>query len=268
VPYVRETAKRRWTVEMMKVYRKFCGWDVLERLIAVVRVGVRGPSGEILVRDEREKEGAGAMIATLFETGARISEVIGQDRDDGIPGLRPRDFSVRGDRVNVIFEIGKRYRKKAGVTKYRAIDGSKMRWETEEDARKSSHAYEPYQGYMTERRIELRNLVLPKWEPLVPSMLGWVERIKEEAGEDAKLFSFGYNKAYRIIKKAGEKIGEDFPPHRLRAERATQLVLEYGFTDHELTDWFMWESPKVAHDYTTLAPKIMEKMFRGQQWSE
>jgi integrase len=94
-------------------------------------------------------------------------------------------------------------------------------------------------------------------------MLAWVEYVRREKDKNAKLFNISYNRAYRIIKKAGEKIGEDFPPHRLRAERATQLVLEYGFDDHELTEWFHWKSPVVAHEYTTLAPKIMEKMFRS-----
>jgi hypothetical protein len=244
---------------MMKVYRKFCGWDLLERLIEAVDFDLHGPCGEVLVHDEREKEEARAMIATTFECGARICEVIGQP--GGFEGLRCSDITVSGDRVNVIFNVEKRYRKKLKVIKFRATDGTKMRWDSEEEARKSKHPYESYEGYVTERKIEIRNIVFPKREPLVPVMLTWVERVRREKGENAKLFNISYNKAYRIIKKAGEKIGEDFPPHRLRAERATQLVLEYGFNDFELTEWFLWKSPAVAHDYTTLAPKIMEKMF-------
>jgi hypothetical protein len=88
-----------------------------------------------------------------------------------------------------------------------------------------------------------------------------MERVKASKGLEAKLFNISYNKAYRIIRRAGEKIGEDFPPHRLRAERATQLVLEYGFNDFELTEWFMWKSSEIARNYTTLAPRIIEKMF-------
>jgi len=260
MPYVRETAKKRWTVEMMKVYRKFCGWDLLERLIEAVDFDLRGPCGEVLVHDEQEREEARAMIATTFECGARICEVIGQP--GGFEGLRCSDITVLGDRVNTVFNVEKRYRKELKVIKFRATDGTKMRWNSEEEAQRSSHPYESYEGYVTERKIEIRNIVFPKREPLVPVMLAWVEKVKKEKGEKAKLFNISYNKAYRIIKKAGEKIGEDFPPHRLRAERATQLVLEYGFNDFELTEWFLWKSPAVAHDYTTLAPKIMEKMFR------
>lgn len=262
MPYIREFAKKRWTVEMMKVYRRFCGWETLKELINAVDIGLRGPSDEILIHNELEREEARAMIATTFETGARICEVIGQNKLGGIEGLRCSDISVSGDAVNVIFNIEKRYRKTQKVIKYRATDGTKLRWLTEEEAKKSGHPYEPYEGYLTERRIEIRNIVFPKWEPLVPIMLNWLEKAKEMRGENGKLFNLTYNKAYRIIKKAGEKIGEDFPPHRLRAERATQLALEYRFDAHDLTEWFMWKSPEIAHDYTTLAPKIMEKMFK------
>jgi len=265
MPYIKGLAKKRWTVKMMKVYRKFCGWDTLKDLINAVEIGLRGYSREILIHDEVERKEARAMIATVFETGARICEVIGQNKPGGIEGLKCNDISVIGDRVNVIFNIEKRYVKKQKVIKYRAIDGTKLRWLTEEDARKSGHPYEPYEGFISEREVEIRNIVFPKWEPLVPIMLDWVEEVRRVDGENAKLFSITYNKAYRIIKRAGERIGEDFPPHRLRAERATQLVLEYGFDDHELTEWFMWKSPVIAHDYTTLAPKIVEKMFRRDE---
>jgi len=255
--------KRRWTIEMMKVYRKFCGWDTLRRLIDAADIGLRGPSGEILIHDEWERDQARGLIATVFETGARISEIIGQSKPGGLSGLRCRDVMVRGDAVNVIFMIAKRYRKKKKVIKYRAIDGSRLRFRTEEEAISSGHQYEPYEGYETERVIEVRNIVFPIRESLVPIMLHWVNIVREKLGEDSKLFDLKYNKAYRIIRKAGEKIGEDFPPHRLRAERATQLVLEYGLDDHELTEWFQWKSPVIAHSYTTLAPKIVDKMFRG-----
>jgi len=262
LPYVRGKAKKRWTVEMMKVYRKFCGWDTLKKLIQAIDYDLRGPSGEILVHNDLERDEARAMIATTFETGARICEVIGQDKRGGLEGLRCSDITVSGDKVNVIFNLEKQYRKKMKVTKYRATDGTKMRWVSEEEAKRSGHPHEPYEGYLTERQVEIRNITFPKYEPLVSMMLDWVEKVKNEKGENAKLFNLTYNRAYRIIKKAGEKIGEDFPPHRLRAERATQLVLEYDFDDHDLTEWFVWKSPAVAHDYTTLAPKIMEKMFK------
>ena len=253
MPYVRGKAKKRWTVAMMKVYRRFCGWDTLLRLVMAVDFDLRGPSGERLIRDEVERDMGRALIAAVFLCGARIGEGL---------GLRAGDVNVLGDRVQVVFNVEKRYRlMKLKVVKFKAVDETKLRWSSEEEAKQSGHPYEPYQGFLTEKVVEIRNIVFPRREPLTPFMLSWVERVKVEKGGDAKLFSFSYNKAYRIIRKAGEKIGEDFPPHRLRAERATQLVLEYGFNDFELTEWFNWKSPVVAQNYTTLAPRIIEKMF-------
>jgi hypothetical protein len=258
MPYNKWVAKRRWTVGMMKVYRRFCGWETLLRLVDAVDFDLRGFSGERLIHDEVERDMARALIATVFECGARICEVIG---GSSVPGLRAGDVTVLGDRVQVVFNIEKRYRKRQKVTKFRAIDGSRLRWTSREEAEKSGRPYEPYVGYLTDRVVEIRNIVFPKWEPLAPIMLGWMERVKADKGLEAKLFNISYNKAYRIIRRAGEKIGEDFPPHRLRAERATQLVLEYGFNDFELTEWFMWKSSEIARNYTTLAPRIIEKMF-------
>ena len=260
MPYNRERAKKRWSVELMKVYRQFCGWSTLQKLVDAVEVGLKGPKGEVLIHDERERDEARAMIATVFETGARICEVIGQG--EHFPGLKCKDIIVLEDRVNVIFNIEKRYRKKVEVTKYKATDGTFMRWDNEEEAKESGHPYIAYRGYITERVIEIRNIVFPKAEPLAPTMIAWAEKVKMEKGEDAKLFNIKYSRAYRIVKAAGEKIGLDFPPHRLRAERATQILQEYGFTDHELTEWFAWESPAIAHKYTTMMPKIIDKMFK------
>lgn len=248
----------------MKRYRKFCGWDTLLKLIEQVQIGMKGYARQILIHNERELQQGRALIATIFETGARIGEVIG---GPNIEGLHVKDFHRITDReVNVIFTIEKRYRKIRKVIKYRATDGTRLRWRTEEEAKKSGHPYEPYEGYETKRVIEIRNIVFPRKEPLVPIMLGWVERIRREKGKDGKLFDFTYNRAYNIIKKAGEAIGEDFPPHRLRAERATQLAVEYDFDDSELTEWFEWKNAKEAHNYTVLAPKIHEKMFQKLRW--
>jgi integrase len=223
---------------------------------------LRGPLQEILIHNENEKQQAQAMVATIFETGARIGEVIGHRRFIlDFPGLKCKDIKSSQDAIAVVFSIEKRYDKTATTIKYRATNGTKMHWTSEEEAKRSGHPFEPYQGYLTKRCITIRNIVFPNKEPLVPIMMSWVEKTKKEKDENAKLFNISYNKAYRIITATGRKLGLDFPPHRLRAERATQLVVEYGFTDHDLTEWFSWKSPVVALDYTTVVPVIIEKMF-------
>jgi len=262
MPYNKDTAKERWTIEKMKDYRKFCGWDTLREIVDAVDIDLKGPSGEILIHNDLERDEGRAMVATVFETGSRICETIGQGEDTGFDGMLCSDFNIGFDRVITTFKIEKRYTKLRRVTKYKAVDGCKLRWISEAEAIKSGHEYEPYSGYLTERETALRNIVIPLNEPLANIMVNWVKELKHKKDSSDKIFDIKYNRAYRIITNAAKVVGvEDFPPHRLRAERATQLVLEYGLDDHELTDWFAWKNPKEAHDYTTLAPRIVEKMF-------
>jgi len=258
MPYIREKAKKKWTISKMKIYRDFCGWETLLELIDAIDIGLKGLSGEYLIKDEIDRLQGRALIATIFETGARISEVIGQNKPEGLIGLRTNDIRVGDVLINVILQLAKRYRKIMKVKKYRAIDGTKLRWGKIEDAIDSGHPFEEYEGFETERVIDIRNIVFPRNEPLVPYMLDWLDFCNKKRRK--KLFNLSYQKAYRMVRMAGEQIGEEFTPHRLRAERATQLVLKYGFNDGELTDWFSWKSPEMAHDYTTLAPKVVEKM--------
>ncbi len=257
--------KKRWTISMMKRYRKFCGWDRLKELMNAVEIGMRGPSNEILIHNDLERREAQAAIATIFETGARVCEVLGQGKEGECPGIKASDIEERGDWVVVRFELEKRYKKIGKVERFKATSGSKMRWDTEEEAKRSGYPYEKYQGFMCERVLDLRTVALPKYEPLVPIMLSWAGEIAQE-GKEKKLFDIKYNRFYRITTEAGKRIGEEFPPHRLRAERSTQLVLEYGMSDGELTEWESWRpGGGMAHEYTTLAPRTEEKMMKAKE---
>lgn len=257
--------KKRWTISMMKRYRKFCGWNRLKELMDAMEIGIKGPSGEILLHNEFEMEEARAATATTFETGSRICETLGQGKEGECPGLTTSDIEVVGDWVVARFELEKRYKKIGKIIRYKAISESKMRWDTEDEAKRSGYPYEAYQGFVCERVLDLRTVAIPKFEPLVPIILNWIKKIAQE-GEEKKLFNIKYNRFYRIITEAGKRIGEDFPPHRLRAERSTQLVLQYNLDDGELTEWESWRSGgKMAHEYTTLAPRTEEKMMKAKE---
>jgi integrase len=264
MPYQKTVAKKRWTISKMKDYKKFCGWDTLQRLIDNVKVGMKGKLGETLVKDEQECEEARAIIATTFETGARIAEVLGQDSGE-LEGLKVSSFDLVGNVKGIVvaFDIAKRWEKIGELKKFKATDNSRLRWNTEEEARASGRPYREYDGQITKRVKKVRSITIPREEPLLPVMISWV-REKEHEGKDTKLFSLPYNRFYRILTSAGKKIGEDFPPHRLRAERATQLALQYGCPDSELTEWFEWErGGEMAHDYTTVAGLTLERMTEG-----
>lgn len=250
---------KRWTIDKMKEYRKFCGWDFLERLIDHIDYDLRGPSKETLVHDEEEQKELRALTAITFETGARIGEAIGSDEHHHIPGMAKEDFDLsRKEYVTAIFEIEKSYKKVENATKFKATDETKLRWSSEEEAKRSGHPYEAYEGFTTERDMAVRHVAIPKSEPLVGIMVDWIQESNE-----GKLFDVKYNKYYRTITSAGKKLGTEFPPHRLRAERATQLATEYKLSDHKLTEWFAWRDPRMARDYTSLAEVTAEEMLEG-----
>jgi len=264
--------KKRWNVTRMLEYGKFCGWGVLKHLVEAVEIGLRDPlpsQNHVLIKDAYEKAEARALIATTFETGARISEVL---------RLTPRSFQVVSspeEAVVVTLTLSKRYRKKSRVAKYKATDGSAMRWLTEEKALRSGRPYEEYLGWLTEPVLAIRRVEIPfsrenpeVSEPLARVMMAWVD-YKSQKNPDEKLF-FDYildeknreARAYRICRAAGEAIGEEFPPHRLRAERATYLATECELTSDELQEWFAWQSPTMSKRYTTLKPIIKRKLWK------
>ncbi len=99
-------------------------------------------------------------------------------------------------------------------------------------------------GKSAEPQDKIRNIPIPFSEPLVPYML---EYIDSRSGEK-ELCPYGRRWAYKWIKK----VNADWWPHRFRAERASQLVIEYGFNVPQLMRWFNWSDPKVPTRYVRL----------------
>ena len=160
---------------------RFCGWNTLEGLVKSSR-----------------REIVGSLIATLFETGCRVSEAL---------LLNPKQFEVEEEWVMVYG---------APVLKKGKVDP----------------------------RSKLRNIPIPIDEPLVPYMIDWVDKCKTK-----KLFPRSRIWAYRQIRK----VDPEWWPHRFRAERATQLVVEYGFNVPKLMRWFNWSDTKTPTNYVKLS---------------
>ena len=57
--------------------------------------------------------------------------------------------------------------------------------------------------------------------------------------------------AYKLIKKKGKEVGLDMWPHRLRAERDSQLVEDYGYTTLDLKSYFGWAKLDQAAHYAS-----------------
>ena len=164
-----------------------------------------------------------ALISALFETGGRVSEVL---------QLRKDNFVVQNPFLVVkAMPVLKRYNK---VGEYKDKNG-KTRW-------------------LTERKIAYRTFPIHMKEPLCEPLLSYITKIDE-----GKLFHIGRVQVYRIVRKLDENIF----PHWFRAQRASQLALEYGFNIHDLIDFFNWKSLQTATHYSRMGWKgLANKMKR------
>jgi len=162
-----------------------------------------------------------ALISALFETGGRVSEVL---------KLEKRHFMIQEPYLVVrAMPVLKRYRK---IGEYHDEEGKK-RWITEE-----------LKGY--------RTFPIPLKEKLTPYLLEWMDYVKTD-----RLFHISRVHAWRIV----TKINPDVFPHWFRAQRASQLALEYGFDMHDLLDFFAWKSMPMALHYARMGWKgLAQKM--------
>jgi integrase len=76
---------------------------------------------------------------------------------------------------------------------------------------------------------------------------------------DNPIFNFGYRKAYTIIKKLG------INPHYIRRIRLTHLVTIYGFNDQELTKMAGWTNSLPASVYVNLSNEDLINRFKSKQ---
>jgi site-specific recombinase XerD len=170
-----------------------------------------------------EQERDRALISALFETGGRVSEVLQLKKDN---------FVVQEPYVVVkAMPVLKRYNK---VGEFIDRNGRK-RWKT---AGKKAYRTFP---------IHIK-------EPLCSPLLKYVEARRTE-----RLFSIGRFQVYRIVRD----LDDDVFPHWFRAQRASQLALEYGFDVHDLIDFFNWKSLQTATHYSHMGWKgLANKMKR------
>jgi integrase len=188
--------------------REFCGWPKLMEIVN------RAKKGETK-----------ALIAALFLTGGRISEVLMLTRGN---------FTLSKDKKYLLIKgmpIVKRFRKVG-------------EWIDDEGKRRKK----------TEKLTEYRTIPIPIKEPLTKILLDWVSRFKRK---DQKIFNTTRVMAFYDIRK----LGEDLYPHWFRAQRASQLASEYGFQEHQLMEFFAWKDYKTAMHYSRLGWKDLAKQM-------
>lgn len=170
-----------------------------------------------------EQEKDRALISALFETGGRVSEVLMLKKDN---------FIVQEPYLVVkAMPVIKRYKK---IQDYIDIKGRK-RWKTE-------------------KKKATRTFPIHLKEPLCEFLLDYIKKLETD-----RLFNISRVQAYRIIRELDSNIF----PHWFRAQRASQLALEYGFDIHDLIDFFNWKNIQIATHYSHMGWKgLANKMKR------
>jgi hypothetical protein len=203
----------------------FAGWTKIVGLVE------RAQSREYFGRRD------GALLATLFLTGGRVSEVVRSSfpTESGELveyGLKKSNFRVDGD-----FVVVERMRV---LKQYSTLDT----WFDRETGMKV---------HRTDRSLVFRNFAFPKDEPLVYVLTGWLETL----GPDDYLFPLSSRHAYRIVVQTDRGVW----PHWFRSQRASQLAMEYGFGLNQLMRFFLWMDLATAQRYARLSVQDLMHSF-------
>ena len=235
-----------YTRASVKSVLRFVGWGTLMDLVrecenTPYKVSPAWEPESPYAEDHRAKlvHRDQALIATLFLTGGRVSEVI---------SLRKTNFNLEADPDAI--EVTDMLREKS----FRKIDevelpNGRKRWITEK--------------VMATRR----DFPILKNEPLVSYLASWLDEVDDylfpsPAGHRDHL---SRQRIYQIVKDVGRRIGEEIWPHWFRSQRASQLAVEYGFDLHALIDFFDWKDVDTALTYSRLgAKKLTAMMMKGR----
>ena len=203
------TARGWWAThdyERRSVFRdveEFPGWGTLMELIEACETPL-----------ER------AFVATLFETGGRVSEAL---------QLEAHHFEINGE---------------AGVVVVRGMPRLKV-------FRKVG---ELHGGGWETLPVDATRRSFPVLlaEPLAPIMVEWVERAEgllfPSPRRPGKPLSRAW--AYKLAGRLEEATHVPCWPHAFRSWRASQLVQDYNFQVLDLVDYFSWQKPDQALTYS------------------
>ena len=249
---------------------KFCGWDVLLRLVKECENTPYYQNSRLIKLSEAEKEALRrkliardkALIATAFETGGRIQEVL---------LLRKENFEVLDDRLVV--------RDMLVVKRWEKLGEKIEVWQGEGPPKDTklwhwSHKYEAWvrRKFITKPKMDRRNVLeIPRFEPLTPYIVEWLEQLP-----DGSWMFPGYGKnvnkpitttrAYQIVRNVGLRCGvSDICCHWFRSMRASQLAEEYGWREYELMRFFSWVTDKEARRYAKLSSAKLFELMRPEK---
>lgn len=201
-------------------YGGFCGWKKLDSTLNKI-----------------DREDSINIFVGLFQTGARAME---------LPSLKRNqvdlDFSDTHIMINSMYVEKQRER----------INLEDMNGEPLYDEKgKRAYILESTEGY--------RTFPIRKDNPLAPIFIDYVKKF---SGDDI-LYPFSYIQIYYRIalidmkkgpKTNWNKIKGPWWPHRIRAERACQLIRDLRFDVFRLKKWFGWATSQMPELYGDMVP--------------
>lgn len=226
--------KRRWSAAEVD---QFCGWEFLKEMYEMTKT-------------KRTKD----LIVGGFLTGGRIAKEILMLESTHF------DFNIDPDVVLVrAMPVSKRYEKIREQIKWKCQGHCKMRWGSRQRPREPNqnerdrHEIVDYSGWVTRLKTSYRSFPFPKTEM-------FVDRLKQiTQAKTGRLYDFGYSTAYNELTAIGKELGTWIPTHWFRAQRASQLALEYDFGVQELSEFFDWKDYRTALIYARKGYKGLAK---------
>jgi integrase len=218
--------------ESVKDIERFCGWETLQQLVdecgrtnytvSPIWGGHAAQYRQRLIQRDR------GLIATLFSTGGRVTEVL---------QLRTKNFDIDDKWIRV-----------TGMETLKRFSRDKTTGET------------------TKIHTTRGRFSIPRDEALVPYMLTTIEGAEDFIFPSPKKNRDHISKvrAYQIVRSVGERCDIKIYPHWFRAQRASQLAEELNFNLIALMRYFNWEDMKTAKRYARLSTEFLERMMRPQ----
>lgn len=179
------------------------------------------------------------LFRAIFLTGGRVNEVL---------ELKKENFAIKDDEIIITdMPLEKRYKKTGTYTEWtdeKPKNILKRLYEYDEEKKKFHR-----KRYNTEKIFEIRKeFRFSTQEPFAQELIEWINKI-----DQGYLFSgykpqLSYMTAYRIIDSTG------YYPHWLRAQRASCLIVEYGWKMEMMMEWMGWEELSTARHYAKYGP--------------
>jgi len=245
--YHKREYKRHSVKRDIKRTRGFIGWPkIVAHVEAVKEVDVYAP---------RQKRNV-AFVATLFETGGRIGEVL---------ALKPEFFNFRYDTDPPITIVNgmlleKRYEKTGEYISCTSCHQENEKWTRECIGCGRDLLTYGQRRYITRTfKDTVRNeFTIRLDEPLAPLMVEWIKDCKGEwlfPSPRGRRPTLSRQWAYGLVRSVGDVVGRYLYDHWFRAQRASHLAREYSMGEMILSEWFSWEKFETAQIYTKLGWK-------------